>query len=129
MSGDGFGMPDVLSAVGAIVIRTFDLGNGVAASDRDKILTGSPVLAVFSSPEDRPADWLATGRALARVLLRLTASGATAAFLNQPIEVHDLRPRLRAVTATSGVPQVLMRFGYGPTVRAAARRPIGEVLI
>ena len=129
MSGESFGMPDVLSPVGALIIRTFDLGNGVAASNREKIIEGSPVLAVVSTESDSPADWLATGRALSRVLLRLTASGATAAFLNQPIEVEPLRPRLRDVTGATGVPQLLMRFGYGQPAQRSVRRPIDDVLI
>lgn len=129
MSGDGFGMPDVLSPIGALIIRTFDLGDGVAASDREKILEGSPVLAVFSTEGDAPRDWLATGRALSRVLLKLTASGATAAFLNQPIEVEQLRPRLAHAIGTGAIPQLLMRFGYGEAVNKSVRRPVEDVLI
>lgn len=129
MSGESFGMPDVLSPVGALVIRTFDMGKGIAASDREKILSGSPLLAVFSSRDDGPADWMATGRGLARVLLKLTAKGATAAFLNQPIEVEMLRPRLQEAVYSTRIPQLLMRFGYGPKVHATARRPLDDVFI
>jgi nitroreductase len=129
MSGAGFGMPDLLSRAGALVIRTFDMGDGVAAADRDKIVEGSPLLAVFGTQQDQLANWIATGRALTRVLLTLTASGATAAFLNQPVEVEQLRPRLREVVGTSCIPQLLMRFGYGPEVRHSVRRPTESVLI
>jgi len=129
MSGENFGMPDLLSPVGALVIRTFDLGNGVAAGDRKKIVEGSPVLAVFSTEDDEITDWIATGRALSRVLLKLTASGATASFLNQPVEVDALRPRLGKLIGTSGMPQLLLRFGYGEPVPATARRPVEDVLI
>lgn len=129
MSGASFGMPDLLSPVGAMVIRTFDLGNGVAASDRKKIVEGSPVLAVFSTEDDESADWIATGRALSRVLLKLTASGATASFLNQPIEVEALRTRLGRLIGIAGMPQLLLRFGYGELVPASARRPVEDVLI
>jgi len=129
MSGDSFGMPDILSSVGALIIRTFDLGNGIAASDRAKIVEGSPMLAVLSTKSDAPGDWLATGRALSRVLLKLTASGATAAFLNQPIEVEQLRPRLGHAIDTSGFPQLLMRFGYAEAVKQSVRRRIEDVLI
>lgn len=112
-----------------MVIRTFDLGNGVAASDRKKIVEGSPVLAVFSTEDDESADWIATGRALSRVLLKLTASGATASFLNQPIEVEALRTRLGRLIGIAGMPQLLLRFGYGELVPASARRPVEDVLI
>lgn len=129
MSGESFGMPDLLSPVGALVIRTFDLGNGVAASDRRKIVEGSPVLAVFSSESDDTADWLATGRALSGVLLKVTAAGATASFLNQPVEVDALRTRLGQLIGTDDIPQLLLRFGYAEPVPASARRPVEDVLI
>lgn len=129
MSGESFGMPDVLSSIGAFAIRTFDMGKGIAAADQKKIVSGSPLLAVFSTRSDSPADWIATGRALSRVLLKLTAAGATAAFLNQPIEVDTLRPKLKALTGTTFIPQLLMRFGYGPGVRPTTRRLVDDVLI
>lgn len=129
MSGSGFGMPDILSPVGALVIRTFDIGNGVAAGDKEKIIEGSPTLAVFSSPTDTTVDWIRTGRALSRVLLTLAASGVTASYLNPPIELNPLRERLRRLVGCEGVPQLLMRFGYGPPVAATVRRRVDEVLV
>ena len=129
MSGESFGMPDVLSSVGALVIRTFDMGKGIAAGDREKIVNGSPILAVFATRDDGPKDWLTTGRVLARVLLRLTASGATAAFLNQPIEVESLRPRLKELLSTVFTPQLLMRFGYGSSAHQTVRRPLDDVFM
>jgi hypothetical protein len=129
MSGESFGMPDLLSPVGALIIRTFDLGNGVAAGDREKILDGSPVLAVVGTAGDAARDWLAAGRALSRMLLKLTASGAMAAFLNQPIEVERLRPRLADAIGASTTPQLLMRFGYGKAATRSVRRPVEDVLI
>lgn len=129
MSGSAFGIPDVLSPIGALAIRTFDLGKGVAAGDRNKITDGSPALAVFSSPGDEPHDWLKTGEALSRVLLTLTASGALASYLNQPIEVQELRHRLKEQVGCDGVPQLLMRLGYGKACSPSIRRSVDEVLI
>jgi len=40
LSGASFGMPDLLSPVGALVVRTFDMGEGVAAGDAEKIEHG-----------------------------------------------------------------------------------------
>lgn len=93
MSGAAFGMPDLLSPVGRFVIRTFDIGNGVAAADEKKIVSASPVLAIFGSAKDNEYDWLNTGRALANVLLFLTSRGLAASYLNQPIETDHLRPK------------------------------------
>ncbi len=129
MSGDAFGLPDVLSPVGALVIRTFDLGDGAAAGDAKKIMAGSPTLAVLGTPGDGAHDWIQAGRALSRVLLRLTAEGATAGYLNQPVETPRLRPLLQDVIDSESVPQLLLRLGYGPPPPASVRRPLHEVLI
>lgn len=129
MSGENFGMPDMLSPLGAAIVRTFDLGKGVAAGDRDKIVDGSPTLAIFSTEDNIPEVWLKTGRALSDVLLALTADDVTASFLNQPIEVTGLRPRLADAAGISGVPQLLMRVGYGETGRPTVRRSVEEVML
>ena len=130
MSGNGFGMSDSLSSVGALVIRTFDLGGGVAAKDQ-QIAAGSPALAVLSTEGDTPPDWLVAGQALSRVLLTATAASVSAAFLNQPIEVESLRPRLRerSLDSAMGMPQLLFRMGYGPPIEPAVRRPVDEVIL
>ena len=129
MSGEGFGMPDVLSPVGALVIRSFDIGKGVAAGDRDKIVEGSPTLAVFSTTNDKSYSWIQTGRALSRVLLSLTANGATSSYLNPPVELAELRPRLQTMVRARGVPQLLMRFGYGPSPSPTVRRAVEQVIV
>jgi nitroreductase len=127
ISGANFGMPDTLSAVGGLVIRTFDMGGGIAAKD-EEIATASPALLVVATEGDGPRDWLAAGIGHADMLLEVTAAGWTAAYLNQPVEVERLRPVLRARSGCRGVPQLLMRIGRGPQIAPAARRPVEEVL-
>lgn len=125
--GLGFG---TLASIGApLVIRTFDLGGGRAARDRDLAL-GSPVLAVLCTRDDSPVELLRAGQALAHLLLLARASGVDASFLNQPIEVEDLRPDLeRLVGATPGRAQLVLRLGYGEPVPRTPRRPVEEVLL
>jgi hypothetical protein len=130
MSGGAFGMPDVLTPVAALVIRSFDLGAGQAAKDQ-ALAEGSPALAVLTTPADTPQDWMAAGEALQRALLAITAGGFTASFLNQPIEMPALRPRVAAVLGSEGdvgVPQILLRIGRAPKPVPAVRRPIRDVL-
>lgn len=129
MSQQGLSMPEVMSPHGTLVIRTFDAGKGIAAANREQICEGSPTFAVLSAPTDVVTDWLATGRALSRLLLTLTAAGATASFLNGPMEIRELRPRLRNIMHCRGVPQLLMRFGYGPKIEPTLRRDLSEFLI
>ncbi|MEO1198013.1 MAG: nitroreductase [Pseudomonadota bacterium] len=129
MSGEVFGMPGVLTGVGAFAIRTFDLGDKQAARDRD-IAEHSPVLATLVTPTDQPADWIACGRALAATLLTATAHGVSASFLNQPIEVPDLRRDVADHLGLDGMPQLILRFGYPnrPVPPLGPRRPLSSML-
>lgn len=130
MSGTGFGMPDILAPVARFVIRTFDLGNNVAAADEKKILAGSPALALLTSKSDTVEDWLNTGRALARMLLTLTSMGYTTSYLNQPIEVLALRPKLAEASGVSGYPQILLRVGRSAdNPEPSARRHVSDVIL
>jgi nitroreductase len=126
--GYGFGFTDIVSVGGPFVIRTFDLGGFQAAKDRE-LAAGSPVIAVLHTEADNPRDWIAAGQALARVLLRARADGVWASFLNQPIEVEELRPKLRDAVDITGFPQILLRMGYGPEVRPTPRRGLRDVMI
>ena len=118
--GYGVGVHDLASNFGPIAIRTFDLGRGQAARDA-ALAEGCPALAVIATPGDEPSDWVAAGAALVSVLLRLTADGYAASFLNQPIEVTPLREDVAEKFGADGVPQLLMRLGL-PT-RPAEHTP------
>ncbi len=128
LSGYAFGMPDVLSPVGALVIRTFDIGKGQAAHDR-ALAEASPAIGVFTTHADQPSDWMAAGQAMERALLAITAAGLAYSYLNQPIEVPALRPRLARLIGTSGFPQILIRVGRGPEVLPPVRRAVEDVVL
>jgi hypothetical protein len=128
MPGYAHGVGDIASQVGPLIIRTFDIGGGKAARDRDLAL-GSPALAVLWTEEDRPAQWLAAGQGLAGALLSLQADGVAASYLNQPIELPELRQKVRALLGREGAPQLILRLGRGRTVRPTPRRRVEEVLV
>ena len=120
---------DLLSVAGPVVIRTFDLGEGQAAKDRD-IAAYSPGLVVLGTDLEGPLAWVCAGQALARVLLRARADEVWASYLNQPIETAALRPRVSELVGRTGHhPQIILRLGYGPNVSPTPRRPVEEVLI
>lgn len=128
MHGAGLGPHDVMTLAGPFVVRTFDLGNGRAAFD--EYLAGrSPVLAMLGTAADDQSAWLRTGQALERILLRCTAHGVGASFLNQPVEVEGLRPRLAEAFGGVGYPQILLRLGYGRASCGEPRRRVDDVLI
>lgn len=122
------GMDDLMSLAGPLVVRTFDMGEGQAAKDRE-VATGSPMLAVLGTSGDTPRDWLNAGQALARVLLRARVEDLWASFLNQPVEIPELRFKLKDLLGRSGYPQVILRFGFGDDVKPTPRRDIEDVLI
>ena len=127
MQGFALGLGDVMSAAGPLVVRTFDVGRGQAARDRE-LAVGSPLLMLLGTARDTSTDWLAAGQGLARVLLRAQVDRVSASFLNQPVEVGELRLRLLNLAGRAGFPQILLRFGYGRETPATPRRAPGDVL-
>ena len=128
MPGYAHGITDLASYVGPFLIRTFDMGKGQSAKDM-QLATGSPVLAVLGTDADEPLNWIQTGQVLARILLRARVENVWASFMDQPIEVPELRLRLREVLGrTAGFPQLLMRLGYGKDVMPTPRRNTDEVV-
>lgn len=132
LAGPGFGFPDWATRAAASLFRMFDLGSAVARMDKPNVL-GAPLLGVFSTTGDTRAEWVATGRALAAVLHQLTMRRIVNAFLNQPIEVTTIRPKLAELTVPGRTPQLLCRFGYLKEGVAlpphSARRPFNDVII
>jgi hypothetical protein len=129
LRGYGFGFGDLASVGGPLVVRTFDLGKSQAAKDRE-LAEHSPLLAVLGTEGDAPADWLVAGQAMQRVLLRARAHSLASSFLNQPVEVEEIRPRLAAAIGRAGEhPQLVMRFGYGPEIRPEPRERVEAVLL
>jgi hypothetical protein len=53
MPGYAFGYNDIMSHMGPFVLRTFDIGKGQAAKDR-QLAAGSPTLAILGTRSDEP---------------------------------------------------------------------------
>ena len=123
-SGDGLSLPWLAVPLARIVVRTFDMGDGVGARDHD-LAAGSPVLAVLGTDGDLPIDWLRAGEALEHVLLEAVNLDLQASYLNQPVQVAHLRPKLQNLCACGGFPQCLIRLGHpSEDLPAAPRRPL-----
>ena len=127
MPGYAHGFGDVASTIMPFFMRTFDWGKHQAAKDWQLVM-GSPALLVLGTEEDSAREWVRAGQALGGLLLRACADGVTASFLNQPIEVATLRPRLARTLGVRAFPQLLLRIGYGLTPRATPRRDVAEIL-
>lgn len=127
--GDGLTVPDLAVPIAQLVVRTFDMGKGMAAKDQ-QISDESPVLAVLGTQGDSARDWLIAGQALQRLLLAAARQGLQASFLNQPVQVPALRPALQRVSGSVGHPQVLLRLGVPRrAVPAAPRRKLTDLVV
>jgi len=106
---------------------------GCAAENLDKFarqLRSSAGLAVCVSQRADPDHWVRAGRACQRFALQAAAMGIKHSFVNQPVEVARLRPDLAALVGMPGRrPDIVMRFGYGPTLPFSARRPVQAFLV
>jgi hypothetical protein len=127
--GDGLSLPALAIPVAQLVVRTFDMGHGVGAKDR-QLADESPLLAVLSTEGDSAGDWMAAGQALERLLLVAVQLALQASYLNQPIQVPALRATLQQLTGRPSHAQLLLRLGC-PTraIAAAPRRPLADVLV
>ncbi|TMS00359.1 Acg family FMN-binding oxidoreductase [Nonomuraea basaltis] len=94
--------------------------------DGESRFEARPQLAVLTTMGDGPVDWLRAGQALQRVLLVATKYGLSASFLNQPLDLRDMRHR-RDPHHRRGHPQMIIRLGYGPYVARSPRRPVMEL--
>ena len=100
----------------------------MGAKDRE-LADASPLLVVLTTAGDAAPDWLVAGQALQRALLAGVGKGLQASYLNQPVQVAALRPRLEALLGRPGHAQLLLRFGVPVAkVQAAPRRALAEVI-
>ncbi len=103
-----------------------------AASENDayaRQIRSSSGIAVFVGAREGAANWVTVGRCCQRFALQATALGMKHAFINQPVEVASLRPELASLVGSPGRrPDLVMRFGYGPPLPYASRRPVADVI-
>jgi hypothetical protein len=133
-SGDGLfsvssGKPPLPAWLGP---RVFDcVFRADAENDKyTRQLAPSAGNAVFVSQKDHREHWVSAGRACRRFALHATALGLKHAFVNQPVEVASLRPEFASLVGTPGRrPDLVMRFGYGPTLPYSARRPVERTML
>lgn len=128
-SSQGFHtLVDFATPIAALAVRTFDLGNGVAAA-HGQLACGSPLLVVLSTLLDNNEGWITAGLGLERLLLTATKEGYSTSYLNQPIEVSEFRKALADEMNVEGYPQLLLRVGRGSPALHSPRRPISAVLL
>jgi len=102
------------------------------ASEADRYaadLRSSAGVAVFFSDVSDKAAWIEVGRCYERFALQATSMGIRNAFVNQPVEVTELRPQFaEAFGLGPHRPELIARFGRGPLMPRSLRRPLDAVL-
>ncbi len=100
-----------------------------ADADAAKFRT-SPVAVVIASQIEDKTSWVRTGQVYERLALTMTSLNIKSAFLNQPIEVTEIRSQFQsAIGLGSSLPQLLVRFGYADAMPRSLRRPVEKVII
>jgi len=123
------GNPAIPSWLGDLAFGWFFTAKG----ENDKIVRqvrSSAGIAVFIGQAADKAHWVEVGRAYERFALQATALGIRNAFLNQPVEVAGVRsPFAAALGLTGQRPDLVVRFGRGPTLPPSLRRPVESVMV
>jgi hypothetical protein len=127
LAGKVNGQPPLPTALGRLLAPLVIRAEAQVRTDRAR-LQSSAGLAAFVADADTKADWVEAGRAYERFALRADLLGIRTAFVNQPIEALELRPRLASVLGTENRPQLLVRFGSGSYSPCSLRRPVDEVI-
>jgi hypothetical protein len=128
-TGDGLfsaatGNPTLPAWLGPLMVDWF-VGADAENDKYARQLRSSAGVAVFVSQQADREHWFQAGRACQRFALQATALGLRHAFVNQPVEVADLRPQLAGLVGMAGRrPDLVMRFGYGPALPFSSRRPV-----
>ncbi|MCS3727914.1 Acg family FMN-binding oxidoreductase [Bradyrhizobium betae] len=87
-------------------------------------LDSSAGIVVLAADRSDTSHWISVGRACQRFGLQATALGLKYAFVNQPVEVAALRPQFATSLGLGDRrPDIVMRFGTGPTLPKSLRRP------
>jgi nitroreductase len=125
---EGRVVPTVAVVPARIAVKHLDLGDRIAENDAG-LLGAAPYAGVLATVGDTPADWLAAGQALQRLLLVAAAEEVLGGFLNAPCQVDEDRERLRDLLPGRPWPQLVLRLGH-PASRppGTPRRPVGEVV-
>jgi nitroreductase len=127
--GPAMGSPAVPRWLGELAMRFSFSAARQNAKDRRHIL-GSSAIAVIHSDENDKSHWVEAGRCYQRLALQATALGLKTAFINQPVEVGELRPDFaRFLGLGDRRPDLVVRIGRGPKMPWSPRRPVDEVIV
>jgi hypothetical protein len=133
-TGDGLygpvmGSPDVPPWLGALFMRIAFSAKRQNRKDIRHIRNSSAIAVFFSEADDKP-HWIEAGQCYERLALQAAALDLRTAFINQPVEVSELRPQLAGFLGIGHRrPDLIVRIGRGPEMPKSLRRPIDSVIV
>ena len=118
------GSPVIPGLVGNLIFGLVFTARGENARYAAQVRSSSG-LAVFVSEHDDKTHWVEAGRAVERFALTATTLGLSHAFVNQVVEVAEVRHNLAGRLGLGDRrPDFVVRFGYGPDMPRSLRRPV-----
>ncbi len=101
----------------------------LAAADVKKLRSSAGAIVITSASGSK-SDWVRTGQVYQRLALTMTSLNIQSAFLNQPLEVPEVRSQLQSDLGLGAAsPQLLVRFGHAAPMPRSLRRPVDQVLM
>lgn len=123
------GNPTTPSWIGNLIFR-FVFTKGSSNDQYAKQIRSSSGIAIFVSDKNDREHWVNAGRSYQRFALQATALGMRHSFINQPVEVPEIRPEFSKWLGIGDKrPDLVVRFGYAPALPMSLRRPVEDVLI
>lgn len=128
LAGRATGQPSVPTWFGTTLQRLLLKAEKQAAVDRERLATSAGVAVIVTAGDDI-TDWIDAGRAYQRFALRAETLDVRTAFINQPIEVAQLRAEFESwLELTDERAQLAVRFGHGPRTPYSLRRPLDDII-
>lgn len=117
------GNPALPSWIARPLLKLFFTESGENKKYREQLDSSAGVVVLAADRSDT-SHWIAVGRACQRFGLQATALGLKYSFVNQPVEVAALRQQFATrLGLGERRPDIVMRFGTGPSLPKSLRRP------
>lgn len=128
LTNEVMGTPAVPPFLGKMIVSAVLTPKNQNKTDK-KHLGSSSHLALFTTENNTPKEWIELGRTLERFLLKTTHLGIANAYMNQPCEVDMLAEEMQAnLTENNEYPTLLLRIGYADPMPYSPRKDVESVI-